>query len=95
MPESYTDNCLAKLPFVKLGTNGKMVFWPKTPVSNWSRDCEIGRARAVWLLEYMRNGDDSNIMSKIAQSISEADCFTGIETGFFTKIGEGLIKRQV
>lgn len=76
---------ISELSFVTVTENVKD-FWVSGQTGDWTKDNEIGRARADELLALIASTCCPAYLVSVAQAIAKSGNWSGVEAGFFTRI---------
>ena len=81
---------ISDLSFISISDTEKD-FWTPAATGNWAADNQTGRAAADELLAEMAGSGVPIALSSVAQAIVAKGAWTGVEVGFFTRIGAHAI----
>lgn len=80
------------LDFAQIEGNGCLTFQQDVKYSTWGEGCAVGRHRADQLVKYMREEQDTVILSRVVQATFKAGLDPdAVTTGFFQRISEYLV----
>lgn len=81
---------ISDLSFVSVTDTAKD-FWTIKATGDWGADNQTGKAAADELLAEMAGSGVPITLSSVARAIVEKGAWTGVEVGFFTRIGAHTI----
>ncbi len=91
MMKNAASHPLSQLSFA-VAESKRVNLWPEVQTGTYSEACQIGKARAAELLDYMQRNDSPFVLGHVADAIAQRGSVGGVETGFFQVIAERALR---